>query len=173
MLRAVRNWNKPQLNCGARNPKLHHNRGRLILLGLRERRIVQLKTPAGSGVGQGRRFYFPKILLINLAHHPDTGEICDAQDITSCWRETPADVNLAALREAIKSVAGVSDVHDLHVWSLTSGVNAMSVHTVLYDDKMHDEVFIAVQKKVTSEFNIAHATVQVECQGCSVYETHL
>ena len=86
---------------------------------------------------------------------------------------TPADVNLAALREAIKSVAGVSDVHDLHVWTLTSGVNAMSVHTVLYDHSMHDEVLIAVQKKVTSEFNIAHATIQVECQGCSVYETHL
>lgn len=86
---------------------------------------------------------------------------------------TPADVNLAALREAIKSVAGVADVHDLHVWCLTSGVNALSVHTVLNDHSMHDEVLIAVQKKVTSEFNIAHATIQVECQGCSVYETHL
>lgn len=86
---------------------------------------------------------------------------------------TPADVNLAALREAIKNVAGVADVHDLHVWCLTSGVNAMSVHTVLNDHSIHDEVLIAVQKKVTSEFNIAHATVQVECQGCSVYETHL
>ncbi|MFN2512916.1 MAG: TolC family protein [Pyrinomonadaceae bacterium] len=46
---------------------------------------------------------------------------------------TPADVNLAALREAIKDVAGVADVHDLHVWSLTSDVNAMSVHAVLAD----------------------------------------
>lgn len=86
---------------------------------------------------------------------------------------TPADVNLTSLREAIKTVAGVADVHDLHVWSLTSGVNAMSVHTVLSDHGMHDEVLAAVQKKVTSEFKIAHATVQVECQGCAAYETHL
>ncbi len=86
---------------------------------------------------------------------------------------TPTDVNLAALREAIKDVAGVADVHDLHVWSLTSGVNAMSVHAVLADHGLHDEVLAGVQKKVTSEFKIAHATVQVECQGCAAYETHL
>ena len=86
---------------------------------------------------------------------------------------TPTDVNLATLREAIGSVNGVAEVHDLHVWSLTSGVNAMSVHTVLADHGLHDEVLAAVQRKVTSEFKIAHATVQVECKGCSLYETHL
>ncbi len=83
---------------------------------------------------------------------------------------TPSDVNLAALRDAITGVAGV---HDLHVWSLTSGVNAMSVHAVLGDHGLHDEVLAAVQRRVTSEFKIAHATVQVECKGCAAYETHL
>jgi cobalt-zinc-cadmium efflux system protein len=86
---------------------------------------------------------------------------------------TPTDVNLAALREAIGTVAGVADVHDLHVWSLTSGVNALSVHTVLADHGLHDEVLAAVQKRVTADFKIAHATVQVECKGCSAFETHL
>ena len=86
---------------------------------------------------------------------------------------TPSDVNLTSLRESIASVQGVASVHDLHVWSLTSGVNAMSVHTVLADHSLHDEVLAAVQKRVTHDFKIAHATVQVECQGCSVYETHL
>ena len=86
---------------------------------------------------------------------------------------TPHDVNLAALRESIQTVEGVADVHDLHVWSLTSGMNAMSVHAVLADHSLHDEVLAAVQKKVTSEFKIAHATVQVECKGCTAFETHL
>jgi cobalt-zinc-cadmium efflux system protein len=86
---------------------------------------------------------------------------------------TPTDVNLATLREAIKEVSGVADVHDLHVWCLTSGVNAMSVHAVLADHGLHDEVLAAVQKRVTSDFKIAHATVQVECKGCAAYETHL
>ena len=86
---------------------------------------------------------------------------------------TPSDVNLAALRETIQNVDGVADVHDLHVWSLTSGVNAMSVHTVLADHALHDEVLAAVQHQVTSEFKIMHATVQVECKGCAAFETHL
>ena len=62
---------------------------------------------------------------------------------------------------------------DLHVWSLTSGMNAMSVHAVLADHSLHDEVLAAVQKKVTTESKIAHATVQVECKGCTAFETHL
>ncbi len=86
---------------------------------------------------------------------------------------TPSDVNVASLRESIAGVHGVASVHDLHVWSLTSGVNAMSVHAVLANHALHDEVLAAVQKKVTSEFKISHATVQVECQGCAAYETHL
>lgn len=86
---------------------------------------------------------------------------------------TPSDVNLASLRESIAEVPGVASVHDLHVWSLTSGVNAMSVHAVLADHALHDEVLAAVQKRVTLDFKIAHATVQVECKGCAAYETHL
>lgn len=86
---------------------------------------------------------------------------------------TPSDVNLAGLRESIAGVPGVASVHDLHVWSLTSGVNAMSVHTVLADHALHDEVLAAVQRRVRLDFKIAHATVQVECQGCAAYETHL
>lgn len=86
---------------------------------------------------------------------------------------TPTDINLTTLREAIGNVTGVAEVHDLHVWSLTSGVNAMSVHAVLADHGLHDEVLAAVQKRVTSDFKIAHATIQVECKGCAAYETHL
>ena len=86
---------------------------------------------------------------------------------------TPSDINLAALREAISGVAGVASVHDLHVWSLTSGVNAMSTHTVLADGASHDEVLAAVQQRVTTDFKIAHATVQVERKECAAHEVHL
>lgn len=86
---------------------------------------------------------------------------------------TPSDVNLASVREGISSVPGVAGVHDLHVWSLTSGVNAMSVHVVRADDASHDDVLMKVQQRVTSEFKIAHATVQVEGKECAASETHL
>lgn len=86
---------------------------------------------------------------------------------------TPSDINVAAVREAISKVSGVEGVHDLHVWTLTSGVNALSVHAILEDGATHDEVLIAVQKCVTSNFKITHATVQVERKGCAEWETHL
>lgn len=86
---------------------------------------------------------------------------------------TPADVNLTALREAISKVQGVAGVHDLHAWSLTSGVNALSVHAVLDDGAKHDEVLAAVCECVMHNFKIAHATIQVESKGCAENETHL
>ena len=86
---------------------------------------------------------------------------------------TPTDVNVTALREAMGNVEGVAGVHDLHVWTLTSGVNAMSAHAVLVGGANHDEVLRAVQQYVTHNFKIAHATVQVESKGCEEHETHL
>ncbi|MCY1017877.1 cation diffusion facilitator family transporter [Pyxidicoccus sp. MSG2] len=86
---------------------------------------------------------------------------------------TPATVNLMALREAIQAVPGVESVHDLHVWSLTSGVNAMSVHVVRRDASLSDEVLHAVQTCVRSGFEVAHLTVQVEARGCEATEVHL
>lgn len=86
---------------------------------------------------------------------------------------TPSDINLAAVREAIGSIAGVTGVHDLHVWTLTSGVNALSVHVVLADGALHAGVLAAVQQRVTADFKIAHVTVQVEAPGWEEAETHL
>ena len=86
---------------------------------------------------------------------------------------TPSDINLTALREAIGNINAVADVHDLHVWTLTSGVNAMSVHAVLKDGASHEEVLAAIQRIVKSNFKIAHVTVQVEAEGCADSETHL
>jgi len=86
---------------------------------------------------------------------------------------TPSDVNVASLREAIASVPGVAAVHDLHVWSLTSGVNAVSAHAVLAAGAAYDAVLRAVQARVTTDFNISHATIQVEPAGHQEREAHL
>jgi cobalt-zinc-cadmium efflux system protein len=86
---------------------------------------------------------------------------------------TPSDVNLAELRQAVEGVEGVAGAHDLHVWSLTSGLNAMSVHVVRAEGALHDDVLAGVRLRVTSAFKIAHATVQVESEGCEERETHL
>lgn len=86
---------------------------------------------------------------------------------------TPADVDLPKLRESLEKIEGVAGIHDLHVWSLTSGVNAMSVHAVLSNDDEHDLVLTRIQEHCTEKFKISHVTVQTECAGFAEHETHL
>ncbi len=86
---------------------------------------------------------------------------------------TPADVNIASLRESLSKLEGVSEIHDLHVWSLTSGVNALSVHAVLAEGADHDDVLKRVHDSCTSEFKIAHVTAQTERESFSCHEAHL
>lgn len=86
---------------------------------------------------------------------------------------TPSDVNVASLRDAIARVAGVTAVHDLHVWSLTSGLNAMSAHAVLAAGAAYDDVLRAVQARITRDFNISHTTIQIEPAGHAEREAHL
>ena len=86
---------------------------------------------------------------------------------------TPSDINIAELRARLSQIAGVAEIHDLHVWSLTSGVNALSVHAVLADGAEHDEVLQRVHDSCTSEFKIAHVTAQTERADFACHEAHL
>lgn len=86
---------------------------------------------------------------------------------------TPSDVNIATLRETLSKLEGVAEIHDLHVWSLTSGVNALSVHAVLAKGAEHDVVLARVHDCCTHEFKIAHVTAQTERNGFACHETHL
>ena len=82
---------------------------------------------------------------------------------------TPADVDLAALRSALTSVKGVREVHDLHVWSLSSDYRALSAHVVLTDHPSLEEaqaVGAVVRERVTMPFGIAHTTFEMECERC-------
>ena len=86
---------------------------------------------------------------------------------------TPSDVNITALRESLAKTEGVLEIHDLHVWSLTSGVSALSVHAVLAEGADPDDVLERVHKTCKAEFHIEHITAQTEKIDFSCHETHL
>jgi cobalt-zinc-cadmium efflux system protein len=86
---------------------------------------------------------------------------------------TPANVNLEAVRTAIAATQGVESVHDLHVWTLTTGMNALSAHAVLCAGAGHADVLEGVRRCVQSEFKIAHVTLQVEEAGCGDAANHV
>jgi cobalt-zinc-cadmium efflux system protein len=85
---------------------------------------------------------------------------------------TPADVNIGEVRAAIAAIGGVADVHDLHVWSLTSGVNALSVHVVATDSHDRGDLLRRVGECASHRFRIAHVTVQVEPLGWTCGGAH-
>lgn len=79
---------------------------------------------------------------------------------------TPARVELTKLRTAITRVPGIVDLHDLHVWTLTSSKDAMSAHVVVSDDADIDTVLSAVTDIARDEFDLHHTTIQVEKLVC-------
>lgn len=79
---------------------------------------------------------------------------------------TPRDVDVVALRAAMEAVPGVKRVHDLHVWTLTSGIHALSAHAIVAAGVAHEEVLLALRARVTEEFPISHLTVQLEQRCC-------
>src|SRR5216684_2342249 len=81
---------------------------------------------------------------------------------------TPAGMDMPAVIAAIKSVGGVLDVHDLHVWMVGPGVVACSCHILVAEQSIRDgqQVLRAVVDDIERRFHITHTTVQVEVEGC-------
>lgn len=84
----------------------------------------------------------------------------------------PKDVDPEKLRKLLEQTPGVKGIHDLHIWSLTSGVNAMSVHIVR--DKMlsQNELLKTLTDQITANFKISHTTIQIEEEGYEEGEMH-
>lgn len=75
---------------------------------------------------------------------------------------TPSHINIRALVEAMHEVEGVTDVHDLHVWTISSGKEALSAHVTIELGASHPETLEALQEQLRRMFNIGHVTLQLE-----------
>jgi cobalt-zinc-cadmium efflux system protein len=83
---------------------------------------------------------------------------------------TPRDVDVDALGRTVSGVAGVESVHDLHVWSLSSDVRALSAHVVLSGHPSLEEAQVVgerVKAAIASPFAISHTTLELECEPCA------
>jgi len=79
---------------------------------------------------------------------------------------TPGHVNVADVQEALCTVAGVEAVHDLHVWSLTSGVHALSGHLLVASGALADgdRILEEAGRILGREYGIQHTTLQLESE---------
>lgn len=74
----------------------------------------------------------------------------------------PAHVDVAAVARALAAVPGVNDVHDLHVWTLTSGMEVASAHLSIARSADLSPVLAGAQRVLRDDYGIEHATLQVE-----------
>ncbi len=83
---------------------------------------------------------------------------------------TPAHLDLQEIGAAIVAVRGVRRVHDLHVWTLTSGREAMSAHVVVDDVRESERLLEALHGVLHARFGIDHTTIQLETEPPSVLQ---
>ena len=75
--------------------------------------------------------------------------------------QAPKEVRLKELTSEMMKVEGVKSIHDVHVWSLTSGMNMMSCH-VDVDEHQRDHEVLEALKEVAKKYDITHTTIQIE-----------
>jgi cobalt-zinc-cadmium efflux system protein len=85
---------------------------------------------------------------------------------------TPKSISLAEIRASLQSVAGVVNIHDLHVWSLTSTSHALSCHVQLIEMDLaaSEQIMHRLNHELRDHFGIHHTTIQVEITDCATVD---
>ncbi|MFF2375444.1 cation diffusion facilitator family transporter [Streptomyces xiamenensis] len=89
----------------------------------------------------------------------------------------PKDVDIAAVRRHIMDLPGVTDLHDLHVWTITSGMPVLSAHVVVTRETLdamgHERLLHELQGCLGEHFDVEHCTFQLEPHGHAAHEPRL
>jgi len=86
---------------------------------------------------------------------------------------TPAHIDIAGVERVIRSVPGIQDVHDLHVWTITSGKDALSAHVILAEDHASPkEILQGIRARLRDIYGIEHVTIQIETPDFEEEEIH-
>ena len=80
----------------------------------------------------------------------------------------PKHLDVSQINNAIRKIKGVKDVHDVHLWAITSGMYAMSCHLLIEDQMVSNctQIVEEVNQTLSQKFGISHSTVQLECEEC-------
>jgi cobalt-zinc-cadmium efflux system protein len=113
---------------------------------------------------------------------PVAGALIGALVLYGAWRllqdsvavlmaGVPEGIDVGHLRAALEGVEGVIRVHDLHVWTLTSGIPLLTAHVEVEEQMTWDPVLDALCEVAKADFGIAHCTIQPERGPCTNRES--
>ncbi len=110
-------------------------------------------------------------LVVALLIVPRTGLLLrDSVDVL--LEATPKGVDLGDVERHIREAPGVIDVHDLHAWTITSGMNVVSAHVVLGDEAKPGDILDHLGTCLSADFDINHSTFQLETPEHVLWEAH-
>jgi cobalt-zinc-cadmium efflux system protein len=80
---------------------------------------------------------------------------------------TPRGISLSTVVQTIRSIEGIVDIHDIHVWSMTSYMHYLSAHLVVQRNDLGriDEILNEVKNALAERYRINHSTLQIEAEG--------
>lgn len=115
-------------------------------------------------------------LVIGLMIVPRTVKLL-RETLNVLLEAAPKGVDMAEVRAHITALPGVLDVHDLHAWTITSGMPVLSAHVVVRQEMLdsigHEKVLHELQGCLGDHFDVEHCTFQLEPSGHAEHEAHL
>ena len=66
------------------------------------------------------------------------------------------------VKNVLEKIDGVIDVHDLHIWTITSGLDSLSCHILIEDEKNGQDILQEAINTIKDQFNFEHTTIQIE-----------
>lgn len=75
---------------------------------------------------------------------------------------TPAHIDAAAVEAAMRTVSGVRDIHDLHIWTITSNRYALTAHVIIAESENSYRILRELRELLASQFSLTHSTLQLE-----------
>ena len=113
------------------------------------------------------------VLIAVFILYTSVGIVRDAADVL--LEGTPRNLEVEKVAEALRRVAGVESVHDLHAWTVADGMHYLSCHIVVHDGCTMPACSRIIQEAnevLSHTFQIAHATIQIELHGDCVTTAH-
>ncbi|MCX5562311.1 cation diffusion facilitator family transporter [Streptomyces sp. NBC_00038] len=115
-------------------------------------------------------------ILISLMIVPRTWKLLQ-ETLNVLLEAAPKGVDMAEVRAHILALPGVEDIHDLHAWTITSGMPVLSVHVVVSSDVLnaigHEKMLHELQICLGDHFDVEHCTFQLEPSGHAEHEAKL
>lgn len=86
---------------------------------------------------------------------------------------TPITIDQGEVKNTLEEINGVKNVHDLHIWTITSGLDSLSCHILIDDDEDGQEILQQAINRIENKFKILHTTIKIEKSNLQHSDTEI